>query len=1438
MPTKVFLAGLQQPARAQKSSTAHRSETETGGPAIAAAARRCSGMATQVLIAHTGQRLQVDTTQFSALEELKTWIARSTSIPAHQVVALTSQGRAVKLQSLHQESEIYVYDLRVSSPTSPGAASSQKSEVPLPKRYSVPTAPNYIGNIRVLSEWHALYKERQTWALGIVDDAARMAAQVQERYGEMDVMFKCLDVAVTNLEISVKQIEPKYTELKKWVDPSLDEYEQLADGWERCLAVARSVPISPAMVRFMTSRDIKNKQTTLEDLIDLDTARKSGKLAPTSLRKFSTRATELDKAAQKMYAGLDKLCEEMDGLVARSALSRSGEAPQLLQDIEAVAKKIDTDYNAMLEYADTQANVSQASRTAENHTSRLIPSLKKRVSEMDDMLQYATQARNAIAGDSVDFMRNISEITTVHSSVKNQITALNQAVDIMATFDYLRLIKEVPFMYASFASEAIRRREWGDKIKTDSSTLANEMALFRDEESKRRRKWHKMIGSTYGRENLDANILGLEVNLLGEEEAWPSMVKRDLEEFLEHLQRQQADVSIIEDVTKLANELNSPTKQQSKRLKAFKNGSVHETALGRSGLMIRGDDELLRSLQDDKSKLENKLKTSESRVRRLEDLLHRQSQASRPGIGGLFGHERNDSTNSIKSTAPAEDNRRASGNSEALLQRIQQLEGELSAEKEKSATLEKDLSTRTTEHDEAKGQMEEANATKKELLGNMEALQKEFVEERKSLENEIKGLKARLEETEDDIENFGESRENEKATYIERMHEMESEIERLQKDQKDEALKTQGQVEFLRNEARLQREQNGLLEQQLQAANEEAKKLSKNLSSTQETADSQLKALRDIHDQLSPNDDTTEDLNDLIEALVYKATDVAAKLKTLDNDRSILKADLEQAEEHVKNLKAEMSETKDKLAAEEEKSRYLKENLDEEKARVSALEKEAAESREQLDQLRGQIADGETGSESLRKKLDEEEERISTITEELASRQSQVGSLEEELRLYKEKLQNSQAKLSTVSSHFESRSEKTKDLTQRLYSQNDRLCRLLERLGFSVTRQDSTMTIQKVPRSERGTMSQIQNANDSSDPAQSMIRRSGMLTSRTLADSTDLDLLYWMSPTDADAESDKYEAFMTKVGSFDMDLFAETVYRRVKDVEHLARKLQRDARAYREKAHTLQRDSHEKIAFKAFKEGDLALFLPTRNQTAGAWAAFNVGFPHYFLRETDAHRLRSREWLVARITRIQERVVDLSKSLHKQLPDTDSVNGEADDNPFQLSDGLRWYLIDAHEDKPGAPATPGLGKSTIATNNVEAMADMHTHAQANGKDKHRASTHSIEGVSKALSKSLESRRSSSNSKKALPFVGIGGAALLKGNALGSETNSLRAVAPETPTGTSPPQGGLHGLANGQDQGQASTSPPPQTEGQQPAQAGDERPRSPEVRSMIDSLVGP
>jgi len=1237
-----------------------------------------------------------------------------------------------------------------------------------------------------------------------------MTGATEDRYAEIDVMLKCLDAAVANLDTALKPIEPKYLEFKKWATPAQEEYANLASNWESYLELARSVPVSPAMVRFMTGQDIrKPRQATLEDLIDPEPTRKAGKLAATALRKYNAKISDLDKAADKLFNGCDELFRDFDKLVARSAMQHVGDCRQLLEDIEAVANKVDTDYQATLQYTNQARDVSQASKTAANHTKQLLPSIQSRAEEMDELLRYATQARNEIATEVLTFMRNIAEITTLHHDVKTQMNLINQVEEEMTTFDYLRLIHQLPFMYASFMVESIRRKEWAEKIKADSSTLVNEMALFQDEELKRRRKWEKMVGNTYGPEKEINHVLGLEINLRGEEEAWPAVIKQELTDFLATIRRQNADAAVVTDVAKLVAELNNPTKQQYKRLKAFKNGSVHEAALGRSGLLIRGDDDLIRSLQDDKSRVESRLKTAESRVRRLEDLLHRHTQVSRPSI---FPQQpdQNSSSNSIRASRASEDHRRASvsESNEAFVQRISQLEAELNAQKELSAALQKKADAHA-EH------IDEANSTKQDLLSNMEALKREFMEERKSYEDEIKQLKARLEETEDAM-----------------VQSMQDEIDRLTNEKRDEALKTQGQVDFLRNEAKVQRERNVSLERELREARDAIKRLTKQAEASQENTEVHARSLRELHGQLSPADTPPQDFADLMDAVATKSTDILSKFQSVEQDLSLMKADLDLAHATVREVKSELSSTKEKLSAEQLTTVHLRESLDREKARCITLEAEVNDGREQLNELRTKMTDGETGSETIRKKLEDEEKRVADLSEQLASRQSQVGSLEEEVRMFRDKLQSTESSLATLHTRLEARDGRTKDLTQRLYTQNERLCRLLERISFSITRTDGSMTIQKIPRSERAS----QNPNDSSDPGTS-VRRSVSSGTNLLTDSTDLKLLYWMNAEDSAVEEEQYRAFMAGPGHFDVDAFSEAIYRRVKEIEHTARKMTRDARSYRERAHAAAKEAHEKIAFKHFKEGDLALFLPTRNQTTGAWAAFNVGCPHFFLREQEGHRLRSREWLVARITRIQERVVDLSKSLQSaNVPpsegETDSVNtGDDNDNPFDLSDGLRWWLIDAHEDKPGAPATPGLGKSTVASNKVEAVADMHSHGRP-GKHKSKLGPNGgIEGVSRTLSKSLESRRSSTGSKKALPFVA--GATAAKGSALASETNSLRAVPADSPTIDMSP-GLEHSVAGPSSAHQELGTKSHQDNGKRVA-----LPDKPdEVRHVVDSLLGP
>jgi autophagy-related protein 11 len=442
-----------------------------------------------------------------------------------------------------------------------------------------------------------------------------------------------------------------------------------------------------------------------------------------------------------------------------------------------------------------------------------------------------------------------------------------------------------------------------------------------------------------------------------------------------------------------------------------------------------------------------------------------------------------------------------------------------------------------------------------------------------------------------------------------------------------------------------------------------------------------------------------------------------------------------------------------------------------------------------LNNLRAKFAAGETGSEALKERVSEEERKVAELTEKLAVADANTESFEQEILIWKDKVQSLTAEAKQWKDRLDVRGVRAKDLSQRLLAQNDRVIRMLEQMGYSVIRQDDQLVIQRASKVNASTIL-------SGDGPMSMHRSlSGQSPPQHYSNASDLDTLYWMSDSDATCEDTKFQRFISTLSRLDIEAAADMIAKRYKDVENLARKYQKDSRAYREKTHRLQSEAHDKIAYRTFKEGDLALFLPTRNQATRPWAAFNVGAPHYFLREQDIHKLQARDWLLARISKVEERVVDLSKSLtnghnshHPPLgTDGRSVNVEAsdhassrsvdDENPFELSDGLRWYMIDASEEKPGtAPVlTPGLGKSTVAATNIDAKGSIRLTKEGK-KIRDASGGGSAAMATKTLSKSLDSRRSSSNSKK--------GHAMSPSNLPAGNNDSAIAESPSRPTSSS------------------------------------------------------
>ena len=1204
---------------------------------------------------------------------------------------------------------------------------------------------------------------------------------------EASVIQRATAIAVENVKQHVGSLHQKYEEANSWARGSLQEQTALLNECESSLQKLSSIPANPKFGYYLRKSGTsivkpKNgtRKITLQSFVDMIAVQEALSIAREASEQLTRRVSDLTGSFEGINQESVNLIDNFNHEFAPSVEDVQEASTHLTEEIEVIVKKISSDYEANLSLPNTPKSLSGIRKTATLHSRNFLPSLLETSWEADQLMRQIISHRNKIMETALLHMQRISLIESDLAAMHPRLAALDIGREGSTAFDLLNFVVNLPSLYGSLLVETIHRREWSEKMTTDSSSLAEEMAIYKEEEERRRRRWLKGMGEYINLDAIDGTALGIEINLKAQETQWPQITRDDITEFIASITHIGGFENVLKEMDESMRSLDTPSKQQVRRAKAFKNGSIHDAAFGRNSLLLRADDDFMRTLQSDKSKLEDRLRGSESRVRKLEDLLHRQSQMSKPvnviAFGSTMGpgiepHTTSPVLNHAASSPKAQDNlsRRSSISShrfsanggleeKALAQRVVKLEAELILEKSKSAELEAAAANRLDVEADLRNQMHEAVSTKKDLMGNFEAQQHEFEDERRLLEDETGKLRLRLEEIEDELDRVLGSRDNEKVVIDERIVSLESELDKLRRETVEEVQKAQDQIDFLKHDYTMQCEKASQLERQVQERDNKNTKLQSEVNELkiemQNHGESQLdqwRALRAVHLQLSKDETAPDGFDALIDAIETLAERSASHLREVRQALEAARADNAALETRTKEQGDEIFSLNDRLGHEEMEVYIAREGIADQKSRFSALQMELDDERRELASLRSKFAAGETGAESLRSRVAEEEEKVESLSLRMTNTTKLIERLEAELTDRSNQIWNLQKDLDTSIADFKARGSRAGKVSSQLFAQTDRLGRLLEHIGFTVNRKDGEMVIQKAPRASSASTTLI-------DSSQTMSRSlSGpLLAISTNGEQNIPSYLHWSTVTDREDEKQKYEEFIKDVQSLKMDAFSEAIIKRVKETEHTARKWQREAKAYREKYHRAHKEANEKIAFRSFKEGDLALFLPTRNQATRPWAAFNVGAPHYFLREQDSHKLHSRDWLLARISKVEERVVDLSKSINGLRPPNsdrysigETSDGGAsfdDENPFELSDGLRWYLLDAAEEKPGAPTTPGLGKSTVASSHIVASA--HVDAKSSSHSLQKKAT-SNNAATKTLTKSLDSRRNSSNSKKSL-----------------------------------------------------------------------------------------
>ncbi|KAK5126880.1 hypothetical protein LTR08_004563 [Meristemomyces frigidus] len=1334
-------------------------------------------MSTQVYIGHNGQRLVLDPGATNTVDALRSWITEHTGIQPRNQILLTTQGKQVRTQTLLTESELFVFDssrLNAKSAASPASSGSASS---FPSDFKPGTPPDALANQNDLQAWQNLFRTRKSWASGLLNGCDTKAKEAERYQDEQAIIERSLGVAVASLQQHVKGAEQKYATAEEWAGELLREQDAHVSNWEQHLGSLRSIPARAEFTRFIPPPASGSKRVsqqgglvTLQGFVDVAATKKAAGTAATLLGSFSSKVGKIHDELDSVALASDGLLQAVEQISSRMSGVSTSEPGLLLEEIELVAKKIASDLEHIKSLPRTAQSISQASKMAQLHTRNYLPTLNEHCSEMNELVHRMRQERDSAAEIAQEHMRALSGIESQLSELYTDIKGLEVPRDDQQAFEKLVVVTRLPSVYGQLLVESVRRREWVAKMKRDSATLQEEVATYQEEEDKRRKKWIRSIEDVVNPSALQSNVLGIELSLQNEGGSWPMVTREELDEYVKTLLDVYGQGPVTDELDQAIKDLDKPTRKQIKHAKAFKNGSMHEAAFGDTSLLLRGDEQS-KGLRESNARLEEEMRGQKSRVRKLEDLLHRQSQISR--TSDMFSPQ---SATLSQKLSPAiiatpqipdelprnnspQPRRRSSAQGieeKKLARRVVDLEAELLAQRKEAAD-------RDDSDADAQRQIEEALSTKRDLMENMEAQQREFAGERRNLEQELGEAKERVEEVENELDRLTGSRDDERTGIDAKVATLEEENTRLQDDASGHAARAANEHDA-RNAIERKLE---LAESARAQAEGGLRQMQREREQRHEAEEEQWLLLAAAHNHLDADAEAPSGHAALSAALEELSRRASAHASDLADAVAFAKSENKSLWVSNERQKSELNKAAERQAEAEGSVHQAQESLAVEQAKVRSLEQQLGDEQDQLRDLRGKFAEGETGADALRQRVAEEEAKAGKLSLELAQVNAHVESLDIELADLQMKLVADHNSVQDSAGRLEQRAGRAVDISQRLYAQTARLTRLLERLGLAITYQDDVMVIDRASK-----MGASINLFDTQSQLNKSLLTSPPPTRKSSAaeEEQEVSLIHWPHAQTPEDEVAQFEAFLRHISRFDVEVFSEAVHKRLRDYEYTAKKYGREAsqsnkraEAYKERSANLRGEAHAKIAVKDFKDGDLALFLPTRGQAKGAWAAFNIGCPHYFLAEKEGMRLGNRDFIVARITKVEQKVVDLSKSLPSQtdctsIDEASEAPSIEDENPFDLSDGLTWWMIHATEERGagGAPSTPGLGKSTVAAANVDAKGSIRIKRSSKSDD-----------ASKHLNKSLDSRRSSSASKK-----GIAGAVVpTLANASGSPTIS-------------------------------------------------------------------
>ncbi|KAK9371288.1 hypothetical protein V1509DRAFT_614216 [Lipomyces kononenkoae] len=1225
-------------------------------------------MPMRVYNAHTGKAIDLNPEQFLSLPELKDALAMQHGVTSGQQILMTSRATQLRMANLSHETELYMFDRFLLANPSPNPPQSLSPLMPL----NTQPFPNITNPKPTLTELVELFESRAAWSNGLYARAESLNSSLVATLAEITVIRKSVDVAMAHLTQHLTNIEKSFKDVLG-LAVSISQ-EQSTTDWNASLVRLERLNVIDGFGGGKLSAWVNHdKVRTIQNDLSFNSQNIRDRVR--DIKFVSDKVSADSEALQRDIAAWNDIESKLvDGWDNTSSI---------LEDLQAIVQKINKDAEYIADLPNTPASIRSISRMASLHQREYLPTISGAVSELWEYNRNAQSRKAAVQISSLRHLHTLSMVQSRASPIRPDLASVERELEgSQASLGVLKQMDNLPLIYGSLLVESIRRLEWNQRIKSLTSEVAEEFATWKEDEQKRRTKWLKRFGgnldtfeqtftnsmnttggdranataaqamsmnSMYNLKNASASLFAVELNLISsKEEGVLSVTREDIAAFIESLKKVDGTEAMLSEIQEMVAELDHTNQDRStvserRRERLFKTGSFTEHM--RNSMSLNRSDARQSSpeyddtahLVKENKRLQEKVKGYESRVRRLEDLLHRQYRSPPASSTGFFpsvvpihplASSRNHSvplvdqqqqhqvlqhspplSQSPRDTSIRSDRANGSTNEPVsamdLKAELQKLRATLDLEIESSTRVRKQLEE--TEHN-----VQDIEVIKQDLLANLSQQEAEFQRERKSLNEDISLLKARIYALEEEGQTLEDSRVDNEGLIAN----LERALEEQQQRERDlERIKSglDSDIRELRDTLRIERE---------------------------ETA--RLNSL------LDDSSKTEHSLKRRIEELVIKLelSDIssAKKVDTVHEDKLRVEQELALAMSRL-------------AVSEDEKSRAILE---------SAVTRERADQLAENVRSMWHIISGNTEEEPSPEEL---ETALRTKIEGHAAVLTRLRDLESEVAQAKSAMRD-------LAKVCESRTLKARDLTQRLYTYYRRSRQLMDTLGIVYA---GTKMVFSYPVVH----DQLYKILPEKEREKRLAERSSGTPDgdSTLSSIPDIDVLYWMDSNDneigdSSAEADRYMHYIHAI-EFDYDEFAAIVRERVKDAEYIAGKWNKMARLYREKARRAKRDATEKIAYKSFKAGDLALFLPTSskvNEANHAWAAFNDGAPYCFLRDDDTRSLDGRQWMVGRISHMEEDV-DVTRS-----SDSMDINHPPSENTTKLAvaDGRR-FIVDAIE---------------------------------------------------------------------------------------------------------------------------------------------------------------